>query len=61
MSRVAEPAETIRVLAVDDDREIGRELADYLGRFGMRVRVLASGAELRRELRPGQHDVLLLA
>lgn len=51
-------------LLVDDDAELRTLVADYLQRYGMRVTVLANGAELKRTLTPGaageNFDVLLL-
>lgn len=49
-----------RVLVVDDDLEIGQLLGGYLAKFGMTVEVATTGAQLRRMLRPGTFDVLLL-
>lgn len=54
------PAQTIRVLLVDDDAEIRALLLDYLSGHGMAVQAVENGARLRERLPSGQVDVLLL-
>jgi DNA-binding response OmpR family regulator len=53
-------SEAPHILVVDDDPEIGALLGRYLGGHGYRVSVAADGAELRRYLRQGVVDLVLL-
>jgi len=49
-----------RCLLVDDDSEIRVSVADYLQRFGMKVSTVGSGAEMRRAVKQGGFDVVIL-
>jgi two-component system OmpR family response regulator len=49
-----------RCLLVDDDSEIRVAVADYLQRFGMRVTTVGSGEEMRRAMKAGSFDMVLL-
>jgi two-component system, OmpR family, response regulator len=50
----------IRCLLIEDDAEISQLLYDYLTRFGMKVAVAPTAAEMRRQLAQGPFDVILL-
>ncbi|MEY4766105.1 MAG: hypothetical protein RI907_2778 [Pseudomonadota bacterium] len=50
----------IRCLLVEDDAEIRDLVASYLQAYGMAVTGVATAAEMRRALRPGLFDVVLL-
>jgi two-component system OmpR family response regulator len=50
----------IRCLLVDDDREIRIAVADYLQRYGMAVTAVESGAQMRRAVQAGRHDIVVL-
>ena len=53
-------SEPQRILVVDDDVEIGKLLARYLGGQGFEVLVAHDGAELRARLEGGRIDLMLL-
>lgn len=50
----------LRILIVDDDPEICRLLASYLGGFGMQVETVGDGAAMRILLADGCFDLLVL-
>ena len=51
---------TADVLVVDDDPRICRVLANYLGREGYGVRTAVDGEEMRRRVREGPPDLVVL-
>jgi len=50
----------IHCLLVEDDADIRNLVASYLSAYGMSVTAVATAAEMRRHLRPGAIDVILL-
>jgi two-component system OmpR family response regulator len=50
----------IKVLVVDDDRQIRELLCDRLAEFGMQPDQAADGAEMKRALLGGKYDVIIL-
>ena len=50
----------IRCLLVEDDADIRNLVASYLGGYGMSVTAVATAADMRKALRPGGVDVILL-
>jgi two-component system phosphate regulon response regulator OmpR len=54
------PARSHRVWVVDDDAEIRRMLATYLGEQGYDVRTLANGAQLMARLQAQRPDLVVL-
>jgi len=53
-------AAVTRCLLVDDDREIRAGVADYLQRYGMQVTAVATGAQMRRTVKAGRFDIVVL-
>ena len=49
-----------RIIAVDDEPEIGAMLAEFLGRSGYAIRTVLNGAALDRELAREAADLILL-
>jgi len=50
----------LRVLLVDDDREIRGLVSDYLGRHGLNVTAVADGQRMRAALVDADFDIVLL-
>jgi two-component system OmpR family response regulator len=57
---MSQPIPCQRILVVDDDPEIGKLLARYLGGQGFEVVVAHDGAQLRAGLDAGRIDLMLL-